>query len=571
MSNELNIDELKKLVSELSSQLAATKKYGLVWDKDETKEKIVADCEKNIPVLEPEDSRTIKLHGQNHILIEGDNFLALTALKMTFSDTGFADVIYIDPPYNTGNKDFKYNDNYVDAEDGFRHSKWLSFIKPRLQLARSLLKNSGMIMISIDEHEEANLKLLCNAIFGEQNFLANMIWQSTPGSNTGLEIKTVTEYVLVYAKNAALCKVSAKPAEDDSKYTLEDEFVARRGKYTLNKLDRRMTGPHYSEALNYPLTMADGSQLWPGCMQNRQEHWNWRWSESKVKWGIENNFIVIKKSKNKWVVYFKQYFKVDNTDTSINRSTPFQNLIQNEDGINAARGTQDLMSLLGKKSFDYPKPVNLIKLLLKIHPNKNATILDFFAGSGTTGQAVLELNNEDGGNRQFILCTNNENDICTGVTYPRLKTVISGEKPDGSKYSDGIPANMYYFKTSFIEDQKNTDQAKYNLVANADSYLCILENVFDLVERNDYSSHYSSDDGLKHLFIYNDFFNQEKFAEFKKRICSAKGERVVYVFSSENELDESLFLDLPDVVAKPIPSKIYEIYKHISEEIKRGE
>lgn len=210
----------------------------------------------------------------------------------------------------------------------------------------------------------------------------------------------------------------------------------------------------------------------------------------------------------------------------------------------------------------------MIKFIIESINNKGAIVLDFFAGSGTTGQAVLELNKEDGGHRKFILCTNNENNICTDVTYPRLKTVITGIRPDGTKYSDGLPANLYYFKTDFIEDQANTEQARYNLVEKVDSLLCIAEDVMEEVERNDYSSHFINGD--KHLFIYNDYYNETKFDEFKQRVLSATGQKIVYVYASDNSIDETL-IEGNDIELKPIPSKIYEIYKEIVEDIKRGE
>ena len=178
-------------------------------------------------------------------------------------------------------------------------------------------------------------------------------------------------------------------------------------------------------------------------------------------------------------------------------------------------------------------------------------------------------NQEDGGNRRFILCQSAEdNDIAKTITYPRLKTVITGTKKDGSKYSDGVPASLFYYKTDFIKNEANTEQAKYNLVEKVDALLCIAENIYEEKERNDYSSHFVSNN--KHLFIYNDYYNSQKFEEFKKRVLSANGEKIVYVYSSDNNVDETL-IENADVVIKPIPSKIYEIYKEIVEDIKRGE
>lgn len=450
-------DETLQALDEIENELNS-KKYGLVWEKHE--EEVDRMMQANIPVFTEVKEREIKAKDENsyNFLLEGDNLHSLKLLEKTHA--GKIDVIYIDPPYNTGSKDFTYNDVLVDENDGYRHSKWLSFMSERLQYAKKLLTDSGIIMISINDIELYSLKLLCDSIYGESNLLANMIWQSTPGSNTGLDIKTVTEYVLCYAKDKMECTTASKPIGDDQKYKFRDDYVEKRGKYLLNKLDRRMTGQHYSESLNYAIKTPDGRLVFPGGEEEKQKHWNWRWSESKVAWGIKNNFIEFKQSKNgKWAIYFKQYFKVNNNDELIERSLPYQNLIKDLNGANSARGTQEIMSIFDKKAFDYPKPLNLIKYLLQIHANQNATILDFFAGSGTTAQAVLELNKEEGGNRKFILCTNNENNICEEVTYERIKRVIHG-------YTDveGIPANLKYFKTDFIP--KDADNVSEELLSH---------------------------------------------------------------------------------------------------------
>lgn len=413
------------------------KKYGLVFE--EHREAIDEILEQNTPVLTEEKDLFIDNGGQMNFLIEGDNLAALQLLEKTHK--GKIDLIYIDPPYNTGNKDFIYDDNFVDDNDGYKHSKWISFIEKKLKIAHKLLGSDGFIMISINDIELCNLRLLCNQIFGENNFLANMIWQSTPGSNTGLDIKTVTEYVVCYAKNKATCATSSKPVNDKGKYNLEDEYVSERGKYILNKLDRRMTGQHYSDALNYQIEMPDGTFLYPGNNVEKPQNWNWRWSKTKVEWGKENGYIIFKKSKEGWAVYFKQYYLVDNNGLRINRSLPYQNLIKDLDGANSARGTQEVMDIFQSKAFDYPKPLNLIKYLLDIHKSKSLTILDFFAGSGTTGHAVMKLNAEDGGKRKFILCTNNENNICRDVTYERIKRVIARDKYE---------ASLKYYKVDFV-------------------------------------------------------------------------------------------------------------------------
>ena len=269
---------------------------------------------------------------------------------------------------------------------------------------------------------------------------------------------------------------------------LNDCYSVLGTKYTLNKLDRRMTGQHYSDALNYQITMPDGTKLFPGNNIEKQSYWNWRWSQSKVQWGIDNGFIVFKQIKGNWAVYFKQYFKVNNKDELIQRAQPYQNLIKELDGINSARGTQEVMGIFNSKKFDYPKPINLLKYLLNVHANKNSKILDFFAGSGTTAQAVLELNKEDGGNRKFILCTNNENGICENITYQRIKTVITGKREDGSDYSDGIPANLKYYRTDFVS--KNEEYLSYTL----------LEHVAEMIQLE----HGIKLDGKRYITVMND-------------------------------------------------------------------
>lgn len=295
---------------------------------------------------------------------------------------------------------------------------------------------------SIDDNEQANLKLICDEIFGANNFLSDILWQSTPGSNTGTDVKTVTEYVLFYAKSKATCTINTDTLIDETKYKLEDEYVAKRGKYVLNKLDRRMTGNHYSEALNYPILMPNGKELFPGGTRKKQSHWNWRWSQTKVQWGIENGFIVFKSDNEKPAIYFKQYMYVDNNDENIVRSVPFVNLISNIDGINSARGTRETMDIFNKKAFDYPKPINLIKHLMSIKTRKDDIILDSFAGSGTTAHAVLNMNKADNGNRKFILIE--MEDYAETITAERVKRVIDGYG-EGKNAIDGTGGDFTFY------------------------------------------------------------------------------------------------------------------------------
>ena len=568
---DFDIEKLLKQIKELEAELKSAKKYGLVWDKENTKEEVVLKCEKDIPVLVSDKSKKIVLGSNNNILIEGDNFHSLTSLNFVLKNS--IDLVYIDPPYNTGHQDFAYNDRYVNDDDGYRHSKWLSFISKRLYLARDLLKSEGVIFVSIDDNEQANLKLLLDSIFGESNFLANIMVKANPrGRQSSSYFAQVHDYLLVYRRTSSAYLEGFKLDEEtiNARFKNIDENGRRYEEWELRKrgaASRRIDVPNLwypiflnkkTNSLNLEKIDDNDVEILPYLSDGTDGRWRW----GKDKFLKEKQSLYARKnSKGLYNVYERKY--IEDKDRQLAPT------IWDYQDVNTELGTEALKQTTTRNvNFDYPKPVGLIKRILQLFPNQDATVLDFFAGSGTTGQAVLELNKEDSGHRRFILCTNNENGICENVTYPRLKTVITGKRPDGSKYSDGLPANLYYFKTDFIRDETNTEQAKYNLVEKVDALLCIAENIFDEVERNDYSSHFMS--GNKHLFIYNDYYNADKFKEFKDRVLSANGEKIVYVYSSDNNVDETL-IDSGDVVVKPIPSKIYEIYKEIVEDIKRGE
>ncbi len=543
-------EELIEFIKELQTQLK-NEKYGLYWDRNIQTEKEITLILNNVPLFKR--NNYLSNYSINNILVESDNFHFLVVLN-TISSNLQVDMIYIDPPYNTGNKDFVYNDSIVNVDDGFRHSKWLTFMENRLLLAKNLLKESGTIFISIDDNEFSNLKLLCDKIFGSNNFVGNLIWKSkSGGANDSSFIATDHEYILVYCKNFKYAKFyKDKNASVTTSYNQEDE----KGRYSLDRLDKQSLGYHAS--LDYPIIGPDGKTYTIYHKNPAKKQARWRWGIETVKERYDELVF-------KWpYVYTKNYEKK-------NGQTPRTILFEDRFG-RTRTGSTDLKEVIGTQSiFTYPKPVSLLKYLINIGCSNDGLVLDFFAGSGTTGQAVLELNKEDGGNRRFILCTNNENNICTDVTYPRLKTVITGIRPDGTKYSDGIPANLIYYKTDFIKDSNNIDQAKYCLVEKVDELLCISEDIFTQLERNEYSSHYVSNDKSRHMFIYSDYYNETKFNEFKQRVLNANDKKIVYIFSSDNNVDETLFEGIKDVELKPIPSKIYEIYKEIVEDIKRGQ
>lgn len=589
MDKKKSYEDLEKRIIELESKLKFLNKYGLVWDKEDTKEDVVLHCENNIPLLvQEEDKKIICNEGENNILIEGDNYHALTALNFVAKET--IDIIYIDPPYNTGHNDFSYNDKFVDKEDCYRHSKWLNMISKRLVLAKELLKKDGIIFISIDDKEQANLKLLCDSIFGENNFITNFCWEKTQHfGRQKINYYSNCEYILCYAKklfnsdNGSLKELLVEKVKTDlidaplfNATNKENILTFKKGTVKFNLKDGTYkTSKNESYLLIKPVIIKNSLNANDLILKFKS-----RWSQKTIDEEINKGTTFWIKSDGFAIRTVYHLGKTTNESpkqlifTNTNNPLCSINRFKTKVGVNE-EGSNELSNIITQNIFSYPKPVSLIKYLLSLYynydlkqHNNNFTVLDFFAGSGTTGQAVMELNKEDGGHRKFILCTNNENNICTGVTYPRLKTVISGIRPDATKYSEGLPNNLFYFKTDFVKDENNTEQARYSLVEKVDGLLCIAENIFEEVERNDYSSHYKSKN--KHLFIFNDYYSKEKFDEFKQRILKTIGSKIVYIYSSNNDVDPTLIND-KDVIIKPIPSKIYEIYKEIVEEIKRGE
>lgn len=562
-SQELS-DEQKADIIEL---IRAQKKYGLVWE--DSPEDAVQELKTKLPILREVTERRILNdadgeHYPNHILIEGENLQALVALSYTHA--GMIDVMYFDPPYNTGDKDFIYNDSFIGIDDTYRHSKWLAFMEKRLKIAKNLMSPNGILLISINDIELYNLKLLCDEVFGERNFVANFIWQSTPGSNTGDDIKTVTEYVLAYSKDYSSFKANKIVIADDEKYNLEDEYVSRRGKHTLNKLDRRMTGSHYSEALNYPIILPNGSELYPGGTNYKQEHWNWRWSKTKVKWGIENGFITFKKGSNGWAIYFKQYLYVNNNDELIERALPYQNLIKDVEGMNSARGTQEVMELFGGKAFDYPKPLNLLQYLMRCVTQKHSCILDIFAGSGTTLHATMQLNAEDGGHRQCILVTNNENGICENVTYERNKRVIQGyTTPKGEEVAGLTKNNLRYYKLKAVPRDSST-RSRIKLAAGSVDMLCIMENLYK--EKDGFGNmgyykglRYFEENGRGMLVLLNTDLIPKVVEQLKRMDPSTPVH--IYIYAPGDYAFDDEFEEVADKVELyPLPQPILNAYKN---------
>lgn len=415
------------------------KRFGLVFEQHKEYEQ--ERLESNLPILAENTKLCIDNGVSPNFLIEGDNLASLTLLLKTHKDR--IDIIYIDPPYNTGKNDFIYDDKFIDKKDDYPHSKWLSFMTCRLKIARELLSKNGIIFISIDDNEQATLKLLCDEVFGKVNFVANMIWKKGGGKSDAKYISIKHEYILIYRKTDTC--VLLKKKSSDANYRLIDKTGH---KYCLRGF--AMLGLIYTKSLDYPIETPDGTLIYPGNSKEKYENrqtgnslsrdWCWTLSKTEFEKRKSEDLIVFKKVKGVWKVYYVSYHD--------GKESPMDSIY--EEAGNQV-GSIEMKDIFGDRRFDFPKPVTLIKEIISLFPNKSAIVLDFFAGSGTTGQAVMELNHEDGGERRFILCTNNENGICRDITYQRLKTVITGKRADGSEYSHGLPASLKYYKIEYVK------------------------------------------------------------------------------------------------------------------------
>ena len=558
------------LIQEIK-RLKKRKKYGLVWDEEKTKEKFESDAEGKLPVLVEDKKKEIITHADKpvNILIEGDNYHALSVLNYTHPKS--IDVIYIDPPYNTGNKSWKYNNDYVEKEDAFRHSKWLSFVNKRLILSRNLLKDDGIIIVTIDDYEIGPLRVLMDEKFGESNRLGLVTIMHNPrGRSDDHFFATSHEYALVYGRNATKVKtfklrLTEEQVED---FPYEDEI----SRYRLLPLKRTGSNSTPKERPNlfYPVYYnPKTSEL---SVENKQGFVEilpmdgdggkrvWRWGKKTfIERAISE--IVIRGEGNFKIVYAKDRIKEGRKPKTVWVDPKYDA---------SSHGTMLLKKILGiRKSFDYPKSIHAVQDILEVSVwgKKEATVLDFFAGSGTTGHAVLELNKEDGGNRQFILCTNNENNICTDVCYPRVQKVIEGYKNSKAEKINGLGGNLKYFKTAFVGSEP-THRNKKMLTDKSVEMLCIKENTFEDVLNKPVPA------GFKQGKAFCIFKNKEKYLAilldemqidaFKKEIGKLRLPVPVYVFSLEGDDFREEFEDLKNKITLcSIPEAILKVYRRI--------
>lgn len=546
------INELEGLTndekSELIKLLRSQKKYGLVWeDKPEDAEQRMVNEQ---PVLVEVPERAIlsdDAEAPNHILIEGDNLEALTALSYTHA--GKIDVIYIDPPYNTGNKDFSYNDTFIDRENGYRHSMWLSFMDKRLEISKNLLSSRGTIFISIDDNELSQLKLLCDEIFGERNFIACPVRRRRKSqANLSKNISTIHEYVLIYRKNIEheLNKVEANLDLDSFKNPDNDP----RGPYTTMPCTNR-GGTKYSVVTPTGNVIED----------------EWRFKKQTYDQLFEDNRIVFPRG-GKGKPRYKLFLSEKQRGGVIPNSW-WDELESNQEGAAL------LKQILGEDAFSNPKPVGLITFIEKLSTLKDSTILDFFAGSGTTLHATMQLNAEDGGHRRCILATNNENGICENVTYERNRRVIQGYiTPKGEKVPGLTRNNLRYYKTKFVPRDKSPKNLR-NLMALSTDMLCIhndtyIEKTFvDKNINNKIARYFESNDGSKRMLV---IYRAEAIQalvelmkqEFKNGESKENGKLMVYVFSPNGYAYDDEFEDVADYVSLcAMPDAVLNAYRRV--------
>ena len=425
----------------------------------------------------------------------------------------------------------------------------------RLELAKNLLKSDGLLLVSIGDDEFANLKLLLDEIFGENAFICDIPWQKrTSKSDVPYGISQNFEHILVYGKQNF---ESGKPIIRD--YYTTDDFKDdpwRLGPMTTQRTREERPNSYFTmvNPKNGDKFESNPNRTW-ACTK---ETFNNYYEKNKIVFPGDYDFL------NIGTPYFR-YFKSED-DAKNKGETPLtatSNVLDKSIVGMTSDGTKELTNILGSKKFNFPKPSSLIKYLINFHLNKNAIVLDFFAGSGTTGHAVLELNKEDGGNRQFILVTNNENNIAEEITYPRLKNVINGYKNLKNEKIDGLGGNLKYYEIDFAP-ASNSDPSMYELAINLVDTLCLKENTF--------TEHHTSKD----IKIFKNkeehycciVFDEDKLDQTLEKLKTTDGSYSFYIYSLGGEtFDEELeefISEHPNTTSTPFPLTMKNIYKSLN-------
>ena len=537
--------------SALLGLLRENKSYGLVWeDKPEDIEERLRD---ELPILTEVPERAIISEDKdapNHILIEGDNLETLATLAYTHE--GKIDIIYIDPPYNTGNKDFIYNDSYVDKEDSYRHSKWLSFMSRRLKIAKKLLSDRGVIFISIDDNEQAQLKLLCDETFGENNFLSEIMWHKNYASaNDSKTFSKVLDYILAYRKTDKFIR-NLLPRTEKQNTLYKYDSNDGKGKWRSDNLSVRTYSANYDFPIVNPITGVEYNppkgRSW---MTNKERIQEWI-TETRVYFGLNG----------KGAPQLKRYLSEVQQGVVPTTYWSYDDCGHNDEA------RKEIKDIFGQPPFDSPKPTRLLKQILRLGSNNESIILDFFAGSGTTLHATMQLNSEDGGHRKCILVTNNENNICEEVTYERNRRVIQGyTNAKGEEVPGLIKNSLRYYRTGFVGRSRSMQNMR-KLVNLATDMLCIKEDLYtEQTTFGEQKTHkgvfrYFDDGNKKMLIIYR----EEVIDELVDIIYDMDVDQPikVYVFSPSEDPWEGSFEDVSDKVELcALPQAIYNTYRRI--------
>lgn len=554
----IKIRELEKEVKKLNHQIIKDDRYGLNWI--DCPEAFEEESENKIPILDEVKDKAIKNDDgkPTHILIEGDNYHALTCLNYTHK--GKIDVIYIDPPYNTGSDGFTYKDKrflkeYPDGQPvpkdhPLRHSYWLSFMSKRLKLAKELLSDVGVIFISIDDNEVAQLKLLCDNVFGEDNSICQFIWEKKRVvQNDAKFVSTNHEYILTYRKSNVLQSFYLLPRTDEAnaRYNNPDNDI--RGKWTSVALTAK------SGSVNniYDYIFPNGVYWKPneGAFPRLSK-------DSLEKAYFENRLWFGKTGKN--VPRLKKYLS-EVKNGIVSNSLLFNNIVGS-----TQLAKEQLKRILSQNIFDTPKPLELIQTLMRLNVTNTSIILDFFAGSGSTMHATMKLNAQDGGRRQCILVQQNENNICEEVCYERNKRVIQGYTNSKGEEIEGLGNSLKYYKTSFVgkhSPNKVTDDDRVELSHKAGYLLALGENTLEEIKKTDYYQIFENNDNATAIYFKEDL---RGFDDFVKEVENLEKPTSVYIFSWDNAQGfEYNFEHIKQVQIKSIPQAILEIYKSINQ------
>jgi len=570
---DLTQDEKAYLINLVNTK----KKYGLVWE--DKPEEVEEELRNNLPVLKEVKDRAIindtdtEKH-LNHLIIEGDNLHGLTTLSFTHDSK--VDLIYIDPPYNTGAKNWRYNNDYVDKEDAFRHSKFISFLERRFKIAKRLLSQKGIIICAIDDYECHNVRHLMDEMFGEQNRLGTIVVVHNPrGRNDDKFIATMHEYMLVYAKDANSAEIKHLPLSDDdiAKYNKEDEIsrynetsYVRTGNNSLREERPNLYYPIFYNPKTDSLALykSNGSiELLP--INAKGEHRTWRWGQPTFleRKGTE---LLVRKVKGEYRIFKKRRL----TDIEGKKVKTIWADSKFDASSNGIILMQDIFG--GSNPFPYPKSFYALLDTLQIATDKDSIILDYFSGSGTTLHATMALNDKDNGKRTCILVTNNENNICEEVTYERNKRVIQGYSrgTSGGKVAPLSTNNLRYFKCQSISREPSLKNKK-QLTQLSTELLCIKEQCYNecsslLAAKQKWVSLFTNSNGRYLCVIYDDAKIEEAVTLLIKFIGQHKpAEKIrVYVFANGQYPYTEEFEDILDhVTLCALPDAIYKAYQNV--------